>query len=341
MSESQVLVHQGAIKAYDPFRGQLAELKDLNARTVFDYEDPKGNKEARSHIFKLRQTKAAVEKARKQEKAASLEYGRKVDSEAKEIIGEIDGMIEIHAHPIAEIEAREERRVTAIRERIEDMRSLAADDMELRACGWQDRLNSLEAIPIDDSWNEFTAEAAKVKDEILSTLRRRLAERQKYEAEQAELARLRQESEERERRDREDALRREGEERARKEAEQAAQRERDREERERREAEEAAQRRELEAQRAIEQAKREKAEAEARAERAAKEERERIEREQREAKMREEQEAAKREGDRKHKAAVNNAAVAAMVEFGIPKEHAKAAVMLIAKKEIPNVSIAY
>src|SRR3990167_3162589 len=115
-----------AIAVYDEFRAQLAELKEHNAKLLFDYEDPKGNEEARSHVYKLRRTKAAVDKARQAEKAASLEYGRRVDSEAKEIIGEIEAMIEVHVKPLAEIEEREKKRVARHTDKIEELRSYAA-----------------------------------------------------------------------------------------------------------------------------------------------------------------------------------------------------------------------
>ena len=95
------VVHQ--VKAFEPFYAQLAEFKANNAALTFDYESPKGNKEARSHIFKLRQSKGALEAARKSEKEESLNYGRKIDAEAKAIAAEIDGMISVHQVKIDEI----------------------------------------------------------------------------------------------------------------------------------------------------------------------------------------------------------------------------------------------
>ena len=95
------------LAAYSEFRAQLSKLREENASLIFDYHDPKGNKEARSHIHKLRRTKGAVESVRKEEKAASLAYGRRVDAEAKAIIGEIEDMIEVHERQIKEIEEAE------------------------------------------------------------------------------------------------------------------------------------------------------------------------------------------------------------------------------------------
>lgn len=53
---NEVLEQTRPIAAYDPFRAQLGELRDLNS----------------SVVFKLRKTKSAVEAARKAEKAEAL-----------------------------------------------------------------------------------------------------------------------------------------------------------------------------------------------------------------------------------------------------------------------------
>lgn len=55
----------GDVNVFNEFRSSLSKLKIDNQAAVFDYESIKGNKEARSHIYKLRQTKSAVEKSRK------------------------------------------------------------------------------------------------------------------------------------------------------------------------------------------------------------------------------------------------------------------------------------
>jgi hypothetical protein len=48
-----------------------------------------------------------------------------------------------------------------------------------------------------------------------------------------------------------------------------------------------------------------------------------------------------READREHRAKINNAALAAFVEFGVAPDLAKHVVMLIAQRVIPNVQINY
>lgn len=54
-----------------------------------------------------------------------------------------------------------------------------------------------------------------------------------------------------------------------------------------------------------------------------------------------ERQASLREKDKAHKAAINNAALAAFIAGGMTEECAKLAVTLIAKRAIPNIAISY
>lgn len=92
---------------------------------------------------------------------------------------------------------------------------------------------------------------------------------------------------------------------------------------------------------AAEKAEREAAEAKLRAEQAEAQAKANAERQRAEAKAREEAEAAAREKDKKHKAAINNAALDALIAGGMTEDAAKLAITLIAKRIIPNITIAY
>lgn len=245
-------VEETNIVEYDAFRAQLAEMREHNSALVFDYASPKGNKEARSHVYKLRQTKSAVDKVRKDKKQAALDYGKRVDDQAKEIIGEIEKMIDVHQSRIDAIEQAERDRVDGIKARIEDMRLLAQTGFT--SAEMQQAQNELRLILIDDSFAEFVAEAAKVKDASMAHLAQRIENALKQEAEAAELERLRKEEEARKQAEREEQIRKEAELKATLEAEEKAQRER-----------EAAEKRELELKLEAEKAKREAAEAEEKA----------------------------------------------------------------------------
>jgi colicin import membrane protein len=329
------------LAVYNPFRAQLIEFKEFNSKLVFDYEDPKGNKDARSHVYKLRQSKAAVEKARKEEKAASLEYGRRVDAEAKEIIAEIEAMIEVHQKHLDEIEQREQARIDGIKSRINAF-VVATEGLEsLDSGAIHERLTQVKGVALDDSFAEFLAEAGQVKDMATKKLEAAHALAMKREADAAELERLRKEAAEREQKERDERLQREAAERAKAEAEAKAQAEREALERKAREEKEAAEKRELELKLQAEKAEREKLEAEQRAEREKQEaieaERLRIQREA-EAKAAEE---AKREADKKHQAKIHGEIIAALAVCGISEDAAKAAIVAIRKGEVPHVRIIY
>lgn len=331
-TEEVVLKETTGIEAYSEFRAQLATLRAENSALVFDYADEKGNKEARSHIHKLRRTKGAVEAARKTEKQASLDYGRRVDSEAKEIIEQIDEMIEVHERPIKEIEEREAARKQAILEKMAALSVFLEAPDTLSAVELSAKLETLVAYVVDESFDESMAAATKLRNEGLEHLRVALETATSREAEAAELARLRAEEAARQQAERERRIAEEAAAKAKAEAEAAAKREQ--------EAAEARERAERErADRAV-------ADAKAAEERAARAAQEAVERERREAaaKAKAEQEAAaKREKDRAHRASINGAAAAALVEGAsfLTREQAEAIVVLIAKKMVPAVSIAY
>jgi hypothetical protein len=330
-----------AVELYSEFKSQLATLKAESNALVFDYASAKGNKEARSHIYSLRKINAALEKARKEAKAEALEYGRKVDSMAKEIAGELDALIEQHDKPLREIEERETARIDAIKRRMQTLDFAPLLTPNTTAEQLQSILAGIEAFALDASLGEFMATAALAKDKAIGELKSKLAERQQYEAEQAELARLRAEAVERERLDREARIAQEAADKAKREAEQAAQRESMRVEQERIEAErkaaDAIKAQEL----ALERAKRETAEANERAAKAEQEAKAKAERELAAKQATERAEAEKREANKKHQAKVNNEAVAGLVVAGLSEDAAKAAIVAIAQRKVPNVTISY
>lgn len=348
---------ESAVAEYRPFYAQLVELEQKNAALAFDYESPKGNKEARSHINTLRLTKGALERTRKSAKEESLRIGRAIDAEAKEIGARIEAMITVHQDAVDAIEQREKQRVADLAERLANLRNTGAtavDAVDLSAA-----IANLEPLVIGADWEEFKAQALEAKDQLLQALRRRLAERVEFEMREAELARLRAEAAERERLEREAAIVRAAEERARAEAARVAQEAEARAAAER----EAAARRELELKLAAESAERRRVEAEQRAEQeridaATRAERQAViatehaKRQALEAVQREQQriadeaareaaDLARREANTKHKAKINRAALAALVAGGLSEECAKQCVTLIASGKVPAVSISY
>ncbi len=348
------------ISEYNPFRAQLAELRELNDSIVFDYKSKKGNKEARSHVFKLRQTKSAVDKVRERVKADVLIRGRLIDSEAKEIMGQLETMIEVHQKPLDEIEQVEKERRAKYEEIIDELIAVTETNHSgFTSEAIADRLREVSEVVIDESFAEYMAPATGAKKKAIDFLNNALAAAKQREAEAAELAKLRAEAAERERKDREERIAREAAEKAKAEAEAKAKAEAEAarkavEDAERakiqaeakakaeieaaRQATEAAERRGREM---AEAAQKREAEAKAQAARAAIEAEERVKREAQEKADREAAEQAKREKDQKHKAEINNAARKCLTDLGIAEEVATQVITAIAKGKVKHVSIKY
>lgn len=334
------------LAVYDPFRAQLAELGDHNKSLVFDYESPSGNKDARSHIYKLRQVKAALDKARTAEKAASLEYGRRVDGEAKAIHEQIEGMILVHQKPLDEIETREKERIekhqAALLELQDSVNQMPLEWMTLPIQHMKDRLAGIQSESFtEERWQEFLTEALLQKDKAVKALSEAITRREKHDAEQAELIKLRAQADAQAKKDREEQIAREATERAQRDADAKALSIKQEADAKAKQEREASDKKLLEEKLKTERLQREKSEAEQRAKDAIRETEERLKREAAAKDNKEAEELAKREADKKHRAAINNVAVAAFVKGGLSEAHAKTAIELIAKKSIPNIIINY
>jgi colicin import membrane protein len=352
------------VAAYQPFYGELAKLEQDNAALVFQYETPKGNKEARSHVFSLRKTKGALEKVRKEAKAESLRIGRAIDSEAAEIEARIEAMITVHQLEIDRVEQIEKDRIAALDARMNEIELLklhGGTSIEYRA-----EIERVQAIEIGADWQEYMARATTAKAAMLEQLAKHFADAEQREAEAAELAILRADAEARAQAERDAAIAKAAAERARAEAEAKAaaeaekarkaleaaeseakrkeqeaalamQQERDRAQQEK----EAAARREMQLKLQAEEAERrrvsEAQEAERRVQEAAEHERAKIAAEAKAAA--DAQEA--RERNRAHKAKINREAVASLVAGGIAEDVAKSVVTMIAQGNVANVDISY
>jgi len=330
--------HNSGIAAYNGFRAQLSELAAHNASMVFQYETPKGNKEARSHIFKLRKTRAAVDDVRKKEKADSLEYGRRVDAEAKEISAQLDAMIDVHQRHLDEIDAREAARVAGIQARIEAMRVQGQELAGLSLPDIDMRVAVLNSVQIDVSFAELMAPAIQVRDVALFALNdaRGLAVQREKDAQ--ELERLRAEAQEK----REQEIAAIAAENARKAAEKKAaddaEREKTRVAEEKAEAERRTQKALKEAAEREEALKREAQDAAARQAAAVNAERERLEREAQAAAYLENARAR----DKARQGEVHTAVSSALVTHaGLTPEQAKAVVIAIYKGQVSGLKLIY
>lgn len=318
-----------------------------------------GRKAYASMAYKIARSKTAVDNVGKQLVAELKQLPKTIDAHRKEWRDKLDAMQEEARGPLNEWEVAEEKRIAVHQEGMAAMRCCAEDLDGKESATLEATIAWIENRVINESWEEFESEAHRVKAASLATLKAALERRQKYEADQAELERMRQEAAAREQKEREERIAREAEERARREAEQAAQAEReaaarreqetrDEAARKEREAKEAAERREREHQEAIAQAKRDAELAEQRAkEEYERKERERIAEQQRQeqakldAERRQREEIERRQADVEHRRRINQAAMQAMIDGGMPEQCAMDAIKLIAQGKVPSVTINY
>lgn len=355
MSETTELIatppKETALQVYTAPHGlepYLAKIKEELDAFVPDVSTKKGRDAIASIAYKVAKGKTALDNIGKELVADLKDVPKKIDAERKRMRDLLDKWKDEVRAPLTEWEQAEEDRVQRHKTFIEMLESRGSLVHDFAAQTLRDTIAIVEAVIVDDSLQEFEAEAHRAKNKTLETLRAALVVREKSDAEARELAQLRAEAAAREQKDREERIAREAEDRAKREAEATAQAEREATARRESEARAAAERRELELKLQAERSEREKAEAiqreqkaKADAERQAAEavaaEQRRVE----SLRLAEAKETERRERDKAHKTAVNRAALDAFVTGGMTEECAKLAVTLIAKKAIPAVSITY
>lgn len=341
--ETALQVYSSA-NGLDPFLKKIREEIDS---FVPDVATRKGREAIASIAYKVARSKTALDNVGKELVAELKEVPKKIDAERKRMRDLLDGWQAEVRRPLTEWEEAEEARKAKHQAGIDQI-NLRLECRDLDSAELKSNIAWLEGMAIGENWEEYEVEASRAKDKALAALRDALVVREKYEAEQAELERLRAEAAAREQKEREERIAREAAEAERLAAERRAQEEREAAARREAEAKAAAERRELELKLAAERAEREALEAKQRAEQAerdalAKAELAAAAERQRQAdeQARIEREAKAREEDKAHKKNINNEALAALVAGGMPEECAKQAITLIAKRCIPHITISY
>lgn len=343
----------------DLVKGEVeGEVPDLKTR--------KGRERIASLAAKVSKSKTAVEKPGRDYLRRLKEMPKVVEAELREFVTKMDALRDETRRPLTEWEAAEDARIDRHNDRLNWLKTLADDLGELSSLHIKGLIAEAEGMQLGAHWEEFEAEAANTKDKVLTTLRAALQKREQFEAEQAELARLRREAEERAEHDRIRAAQEAAVEAERQRVAQQQQAERDAAARREQELldQAVAQEREAENQRLqlklqAEQAERARIQAEAdrvAAEQRMEQERQAAARRQEEAAEQARQEERRRadaaaaeilrqqearERDVAHRRSINRAALDAFVAGGMTEECAKQAITLIAERKIPNIQISY
>lgn len=363
VNELQVLEQNSnaIVEAFKTEGGAKALFERIaeQARSVVpDLSTDKGRKAIASMARKVASTKTAFDAHGKELKEQYTVITNKIDADRKLFRDSCDALRDEIRKPLTEWEEAREAHIQSIKDRISVFDAGRVDTFSPSSL-IQKVISEVEAIPIDESFEDFANEAAIKKDAALTSFKKTLDVVLAREAEQAELQRLQREEAERQQRERDEAIAKQAAEQARIEAEQKAKAEADRIEREKLEAiekaereiresaerearlkaeKEAAELREAQLkQQAIEQAK----QAEIKQKQAIEAERKRIEDEQA-AQLKAQQEAeAARQANKEYKTRICNEALAGLAEIGINEEQGKAIIRAIHAGSIPHVSIKF
>lgn len=352
VNELQVL-EQNVIVAAFAKRGGTDELYERIAQEVRSHVPDVSTKKGRDAIgslaLKISKSKTLIEKCGKELVAEQKAQIKVIDDDRISIVKKFDLLRDEVLAPRDAWEQAEKDRVAKHQAVIRAIHSLHGENiLNKESHEIKGYIFDLENTEIDSSFEEFEQEAKIAKLETLEKLRTALTAREKYEAEQAELERLRQAEIERQQKERDEAIARQAAENARIEAEKKAQAEREqaeklaresaeREARLKAEHEAAILREEKLKQQAIEQAK----QAETQKQQAIEAERLRIEAEQA-AKIKADQEAeAARLANKEHMRSINREILNKFCEIGLDEGQAKAVITAIANNQVPHVSVKY
>lgn len=362
VNELQVLEQNVIVAAFNKVGGtdELFEHIAQEVRShVPDVTTKKGRDAIGSLAMKVSKSKTLIEKYGKELVAGQKAQIKLIDDDRISVVKKFDALRDEILAPRDAWEQAEKDRVAKHESVIARIKSFIDPAFMDHSNQVKGLIEDLENLVVDSSLEEFEQEAKLAKFETLEKLRTALVAREKYEAEQAELERLRKEQQEREQRERDERIAKEAADKARIEAEAKALAEKQRFEREQKEQAELAERQQREAaerearlqaekeaallreeqlkQQAIEREK----QAEIDRKNAVEQERLRIEREQ----------AAKAEADRKaeearlanveHMRSINQEILNKLCAIGLDEDQAKAVITAIARNQIPNVSIKY
>jgi len=314
--------------------GGTAELFERIAQEarshVPDVSTKKGRDQIGSLALKISKSKTFIEKCGKELVAEQKAQIKVIDDDRISTVKKFDELRNEILAPRDAWEQAEKDRVAKHEEVIQFIKN-HAPTVDATALKLKGDIEFLESLSIGPQYEEYEEQAKLAKFETLETLRKALVEREKYEAEQAELERLRQAEILRQQQERDAQIAREAAEKATREAEEKARFEAERVEREKLEAEQREAR-----------LKAEKEAAELRAAQAAENERKRIEAEQfaQAEAVRKAEEA--RLADEAHTKKVCAEALEHLALLpGVNEQLAKSILAAIYKGRIPHVSIKF
>ena len=170
-------------KGLEPWLQKVRAEVDAFNQCLPDLTTVKGRKQYASMAYKIAQTKTALDDMGKKVSAEQKEIPKKIDAERKRVWDTLELWQKEVRKPLDDWQKAEDARVDKHNDGIQQIKDMALFDATPQAVTVAQVIADLEAIAIDDSWQEFLPEAAQAKDQALAKLRALLAERTQYEAE--------------------------------------------------------------------------------------------------------------------------------------------------------------
>ena len=240
----------------------LTEIETLATKFDPDVSTTKGRKLIGSQAYAVARTKTFIDGLGKELVDAEKEIPKRIDATRKKVRDFCDELQARVRKPLTDFENAEKARVSALDQRLNEIHqigSVAGLDIlpSETITVW---IGKLDAIAINDTWDEYQDRAALAKEAAKVKLESALHNRMTWEAQQAEIARLKAKQEENDRLAREARIKEE----AKLEAERETMRNKLELERQKREAEEAKAKAELDAKYAQQLLERERKDAEER-----------------------------------------------------------------------------
>ncbi|MFW1646246.1 hypothetical protein [Acinetobacter guillouiae] len=351
--ELQVLEQNVIVAAFNNANGIQAIVDQIKAQVssiVPDVTTAKGRKEIASLAYKVAQSKSAIDAEGKKLKEQYTVVTNKIDADRKFARDELDAERDRIRQPLTDWENAEKDRVAKHEGAIAEIKNYALISNEATSNDIKEVISIVENAIVDSSFEEYEEQAKIAKYETIEKLRTALTTREKYEAEQAELERLRQADIERQQKERDEKIAREAADKARVEAEAKALADRKRAEQEKLEAEQREARLKLEKEQAElreQQLKQQAIEREKQAEidrqKAVEAERLRIEQEAKAKADAERKAEEARIANREHMRSIHKEVTKALIGLntGLSDVQIKDIITAIAKKQIPHISIKY
>ncbi len=167
------------LAVFDEVKATIAKYKAENETLVFDYADPDGARDARSHIANLRKVKTKISDVHKEAKAESRAFGLRLDGKKNEYTGEVEGMIAFHKDPLDAIEAEKQAIIDAEKKVFEEAEAKRLLDLDTRERAVKER----EDYIAREAAKEERAEREKqIANDAAENARQRAEERACVEA---------------------------------------------------------------------------------------------------------------------------------------------------------------